>query len=831
MSYIPILKPAIISFAPAFGFYMAMTSNLPLLIGVVVVAMLVIFTACNKQYDMFMDVWEERLETEVYDMADRLRAHQKTIKDYVTLQSQLRASQVFDVSNILNDDQAKKFWVANFGGETSNVDAGRMVETLVYHTDQNIRTHTKKLNEIIITLKVVEMYCGFLGPEKDGLATKIDPKQPEGDTKERKDVGDWWLGLSDANTIFAADKNADLPTIAHYNYKFYGSELSEAVRTMVGICLYPSLTKEQRASLDLDSGQTEKLNHVLTAIVPKRNTEEGDGDLRSPDTVLQGVATLVWKRKHKKLLHGAYSLDYGSIRRTLRLVRKNGYRLRQWAQERLREALGQSRWLCLGDYRSDCLRLESKRRMVHDIIRSVIDKTKTDCVSAYEFQEFVWLFGKMDFLMKRMISSLVNPSYPPGKDKTPSKAQWFRQPWFVVDDKGHAEILTMLYSHANIGDFLIRPARTSRTFVLMYKTSSKSVATVKIVNVPRHAIFEVKKWGESYYSLADLVRSKKHILRQPFIDPMMSATFNIRGHIIKVRVDVFLKKRFRSSKLYKLFQTTTAQSGGSIGSFWKDSHVQLRYDRDVTMFTLMLNLFRYCGVETSGDLKEDHHARGTGIMSEAMLVPPNMQPGFYKLLEEELRFWDMPYDVKGNTILYHENKNWTASRESYHDLEEEEDDENKSEKSHYSDLEGDDDDIAIFQTGKDRGSNEDMDDDAEMEEIVGLDVDQSIETQPHAFEALEGLPKFHLDPKGQKDPCRFTSDQKVEYLSRSTNKWFKATVKEINMDGQAVVVLQAGAEKVANLNQLRPLVVQSSSYEVVDLGDEEEEFEEIVEME
>jgi len=81
---------------------------------------------------------------------------------------------------------------------------------------------------------------------------------------------------------------------------------------------------------------------------------------------------------------------------------------------------------------------------------------------------------------------------------------------------------------------------------------------------------------------------------------------------------------------------------------------ELLYDRDIELFNIILNIYRYYPDIILSSSSSNGGGRGGGsadkkkeaIIAENKILPREMPEGFYSLLKDEFTYWKLPYDVK-----------------------------------------------------------------------------------------------------------------------------------------------------------------------------------------
>mmetsp|Transcript_19974 Transcript_19974/g.32487 ORF Transcript_19974/g.32487 Transcript_19974/m.32487 type:complete len:599 (-) Transcript_19974:222-2018(-) len=535
-------------------------------------------------------------------------------------------------------------------------------------------------------------------------------------------------------------------------------------------------------------------------------------------------------------------------------------------------------WLAQGDYCMDYLRLESKRNTLRQVLTSLLAKKQSQThVSAYQFQDFVQSFGNLEFLINRVLLSLIRICYPQGMRKARNKHQWYLQPFFSTDNRDEREIMAAMKATSKRGEYIIRPAHNKiGVFNLIYRdctSGSSSVHVLPIVNVPEKARFCIvknrNKEGKGvssarnyYFTLIDIINDMKDELKNPFVDPDLQTTLNLRGTGIRVAVSMFLQPKFSQTRLYEMFAVPSSLNK-NLGYFWMDPTRELLYDRDIELFNIILNIYRYYPDIILSSSSSNGGGRGGGsadkkkeaIIAENKILPREMPEGFYSLLKDEFTYWKLPYDVKiagdkksiwltynpgkrfptDEEILRRERAAATSSSSSLSRLRSN----SGGSEGYGSDVDGDFesmdpdddmDDVEIFDAGGGGGQEEPQSGminsmgqgkDAWASSMSGLSHDNKhnpsdnngvedadallpIEQLKHAYEVLEGLPLFHEDPNGRVISPPFSAGDKVEYMSRSTGKWFGAVVQHIDMDEKVTVILNTSQQpKIATFGQLR----------------------------
>ncbi|GAB5363271.1 hypothetical protein AAMO2058_000869400 [Amorphochlora amoebiformis] len=850
VSWIPLLKPAVLSLGPALTFYLAMTSTLPYLMTGLMVTIIFAVLFCNDHYKRVMDAWDEAADKEVYEMADRLRDHRETIKDYCTLQNQLRVNRVYDVSQILQDKVAMGFWVANFGGNVHAVEAERLTQMIIYNTDMRIKENCELFLLSLTQQLAAEYYLNYLGPWDD---KNLPPERDEdGNIVEKRDSqgyiikpkvrkpgpGEvWWKNLV-TNKMFDEAKQIrpEQKTRQQAEWEIHENVIRKAVKKGVIISLYEHLDEKDQREAELSDLQRNRLFAAIDRVKTERAKLLQSGRLASEGLeaaidALESLRSEIGSEAVEKLVNPSQKdprksrlevlkVHYELIKGALQDVRDRGYslnKLREFVMEVSTTYLeDSSKWLARGDYRPRYLRLDSKRRMIYQIINQLAVKRGDGFVSAYEFQELVQRFGKLDFILERIIKSLILIS---NKSTNISSAEWFRQPWFILDSRDEKEIISGLAKYGEKGEFLICPAHSSQTLKLCYLDEKSNVVQLNIENNHEESMFSVPKWNRkdskkeeySFFTLGDLVESqkKKEILKQPFVNPEMLATFNIRGKHLTIPVDVFLEPKFDMSELYKLFQTHSKDNSSELlGSFWKDTSQEIYHGGDLTLFNVIINLFRYCKEE---DPKHPYR--------DSAIVPQNMPESFYRLLKDELREWKMPYNVEvkdGKGVLkYNRNKVWREKKRMM-DMDMDDGGSVASAASHM-DMDMDMDNVVMFEAPEENSSSgrparnrsrESLSGYEEMEffddfDEVRVKMDQDITLEEH-YEVLMGLPRFDEDPEGSVERLPFSSGDKVEYLSKTKGTWNASVIRKWNTDGTLTVTLNvSGMDKIAPLERVR----------------------------
>mmetsp|Transcript_19974 Transcript_19974/g.32488 ORF Transcript_19974/g.32488 Transcript_19974/m.32488 type:complete len:415 (-) Transcript_19974:1924-3168(-) len=313
VSYVPIVKPALKSLAPAAGMYLAMKANLPYLMVFAMICGVIFMIFFPSYYHELSDAWEDVLEKEVYEMADRLRTHQQTLREYATLQSQLRSSRVYDVSNILQDPNAQQFWVANFGANVHAVETDRLIETLLYETDENIKLHSQKARHAIYLLLFIETFCEKLGWSRiQRLLTSSSSSAPkhlmiegvEGGQEEKK----WWRDLFGENRSLKESEDRKnvigRKTLQEEDYEEGVDRMQYLSEQMALLLMYPYLgmAQKEKIRIPFNSNQKKVMKDASLTLLSKEKLHlegvlsgrEYQEALDQYDKQVEGVMLLAW---------------------------------------------------------------------------------------------------------------------------------------------------------------------------------------------------------------------------------------------------------------------------------------------------------------------------------------------------------------------------------------------------------------------------------------------------------------------------------------------------------------------------------------------------------
>jgi len=905
---------------------------------------LTVFVLFPGFYREFTDAWEDVLDKEVYEMADRVCAHQQTLRDFAQLQSQLRENRVYDVSNVLQDQKAQKFWVTNFGANQHAVETGRLIETILFETDAGINSHTNQARDAIYQLLFIESYCEKVGVGARLLVTSEtkepvamitatafaartasdvtkkrgrtrDENKEEEEKKEGKksataaddydydDDGRWYRCLFGERRVLKESqlkqKQFGRETLIEDEYGSGNNSfrLQETTEQMALFLLYPSLPPPERARLKgLSNEDQRELNQASLEVTrelkkymsgsmspEKKNYYYHSKVIPRYEEKVEAIRKHLWQKWTSDLKLSVMRLpSYQQAKEFMNKIQANRSDLKGFAKktsQRLTESL---LWLSQGDYYADYLRLESKRKMVHQVMTSLMTKkSDQNTISAYEFQEFLHLFGNLDFVVTRTILSLIRICHGKGEEKARSNHKWFVQPYLALDNKDLPEVKEDMRRLAVPKHYIIKPAQYKKGVMnLVFMDAERNVNTAVISNVPEKARFKVltyggrriytgKRLGEGelsgvavteklFFSLRDLIQNFQEEVSVPFIDPEKKAKMNVRGTTIHVGVGMFLHAKFRNTRLFEFFHVPS-ELHKPMGSFWIDQNKERLCDREMEVFNVILNIYRYCSEENN--------------LRENAIIPSAMPSAFYELLKQEFEYWKMPYNVSrpmggranpGFRLALNPRKKYLSDAEL---ARKERDDRNKKrprEGALQSDTDddgsfglsdgADDDDIQVFVEGNpqqkvndDVQSQHQLPDHLQDQAIrtgsqscqgfnnshasgVGSIVSshsnpqspgskafynstsddcESIEEGRHAYEVLQGLPLFHEDPKGIVLPSKFHAGQSVQYLSKTTGKWFDAVVESIDLKENVTVTLKVSKKtRVGAFDQLKPKITR-----------------------
>jgi len=625
--------------------------------------------------------------------------------------------------------------VSNFGANTHAVRTGRIMEALIHETDLNIRFYQKQFQQNLFRLMVIE----------EIMKLKNDGKNDE----------HWHT--TDFKSLFPVEKHmpSSHKTRQQEEFEFFcGPEgKKNSIRGIVSQAVKFRLKGEEKLRLnesekkDLEAARATYEKDVKNAATADENERKAVEKYASD--VLKNSENEIGARYISRLLSKTLQRQPTVLKFTYDDIRNFAEDLDQKDEKVMKEIIEQSlrnlhtslKWLSRGDYRPDYLRLERKRKMVHQVFWRLNCRTGEDSVSAFEFQEIVWMCGDFECILQRMIFSAIRIHYPLRARKSIikpcSEAEWFIQPWFVFEQRNDQD---MMSKFGNAGDFVIYPAKTSSILKLLYIDENLKVVTLNIKNSVDESLFHVPKWNEKFFSLEYLVASKCSILRQPFVNPEMRTTFDVRGRDVTVRVDVFLSKILDKTKFGKLF--SIASKSGSLGAFWTNPLEKIRHDGDPELFNILLNLCRYCSNSKDENL-------------EGMVIPQRRPDSFYKMLNAEIEFWKMPYDIiEGKecvTLQFNAERKFTRVSEAVGKEIIEDSDSVDSMPINIVAGDDDDDDIAMFNEDEakiGRTSSHEMSEEEIFDEYEDSDeedervVQEPIEMQDFAEEVFEGLPIF-----------------------------------------------------------------------------------------
>mmetsp|Transcript_31463 Transcript_31463/g.55379 ORF Transcript_31463/g.55379 Transcript_31463/m.55379 type:complete len:328 (+) Transcript_31463:55-1038(+) len=293
-----------------------------------------------------------------------------------------------------------------------------------------------------------------------------------------------------------------------------------------------------------------------------------------------------------------------------------------------------------------------------------------------------------------------------------------------------------------------------------------------------------------------------------------------------------------------------------MGSFWKDTSVELRFDRDPTMFNLILNIFTYCN-KLNPTTTTQNTPHGLWSFSELSVVPDGRSVRFYEMLIQELNFWKMPYDAKYDSgvfrMVYNANKDAWRSAMWEDNVGAALDDDagyaltDEDEVSDYSDVEGgseldgdldaldDDDDIEIFEVEQPKPlqdqpaahSGPSTQNDADhvhkkstppttpsttISDADGagdasyIDRPKSSASEGARFHQIKRDENIANLPNSELVVCGlplffipqelFKAGDSVLYLSKSQNAWFPATVETLDNARGEVAVRLSGSKRI-----------------------------------
>jgi len=167
--YIPIAKPAITTLGPAACFYVAMDKFfLAYIFGAFLIFFLLLLI--NKPVvEEFINAWRGTHDAELEKYIKKFKKFYATLRDYVTLQNQLRKARTFDVRSILGDDEkARGFWIRHFGASTHSVDTPQMIDALLHHNNQHHIVGKQSRDVIYNTIS------NIIDKNGDGLVSPIE---------------------------------------------------------------------------------------------------------------------------------------------------------------------------------------------------------------------------------------------------------------------------------------------------------------------------------------------------------------------------------------------------------------------------------------------------------------------------------------------------------------------------------------------------------------------------------------------------------------------------------------------------------------------------------
>ena len=870
LRWVSLVKPLItFLFTNFVWIYLGREGYLPHAVIGMLFCLFLFITVFPSQFDRLYNTWTDSDNMIIEGLTKDMRHDQDDLREYINMQGELRACRKFDVATVLEaGTDAAKFWSDHFGSDTATVESSRVVEALLIETDRRIKSHTVAFWDAYARLTVAKLEC-----ERRSVA--IDESQC---TLEQLFPNEYSIHPDGRSKT-----EVEIPPHAHTRPKRQVEMLDSKkeplirsrLRALLRVTWYEnainkSLPEADVKALrnDLTKKQFEQLNKARQDIlqVEKRESEEATGRWRrsqsssnaarpreaelkkTVETVgadfsdmnasrwsevtefkeIQGKGNAKFRKNIAEVLE--IGVSFGRVLEIKRgLEEKDDKDVREMIEKAVKDCKKEAEWLARGDYREEYLALETKRNLIHQIVLALGDRTHDGFISPLEVEQLLLRLGSLDFLIKRVIWSCIHEE----KDRCDgwfpiaSASTWYSRPGVKLVSAADAR--DSILRNGSPGDYAVWPdIETGKAFVLAYVDQKRNLQQIRLENDAKSSVFFIVSDEDVYsyyYDLGEIIEAyrKRGLLRRPFVNPNMRACMNVSGSRFDVRLGPFLQPVFKGTKLYRKFKPSKKDDGtGPPGPFWKDVNQEMRFDRDRALFNIILNIYRYCG-------------KGAAAASCLDAVIPNvMPPDLCEMLRDELLEWNMPFVLSSEGKLNFDRKAMrdldkkAGKRQA--DDDDDGDNDDDSDDASAMDLLDDDGEVELVVSGDEsQGDMSEIDDgevfseDELLQDMEPEVIDQSILAGQHAYEVLEGLPRFDENPNGVITTPPFTSGQQVEYFSKNKNGWFRGSVARIVMDqvGQepTVWVRIDRAERPVSLGSDRLRRVAGANIEGYDMVD------------
>lgn len=846
---------------------------------IILTVLLILFSKFYpERYEKLCNFFTDSANTKIEGLTSDIRQCQKDMREYINMARELRACRKYDVGTVLVEGtEAADLWSRHFGSDTAVVESSRVVEALLVETDRRIQDHTAAFWDAYARLTIAELeYERRFPEEKYESRCTLEQLFPDRYTIPGPRPNEIAIPPS-ANALpklqielfevkskmYIRNRLRALLRVAWY---LEDDNDKKALKESLTTAQYLRLENVRQGHLSVIPRRPSN-GRIPLLRFDKGVARPGYDKLKNAVTevgteLATSSASHWWKKvfKETKDRHAeieiAEVLKIGiSFKRVLEIEREFGKRDGKGNQEdekdcrkkilqaAMNTAVADCRkeaiWLARGDYRRDYLRLETKRNVIHQIVLALGDRTHDGFMSPLEVEQLLLRAGSLDFLMKRLIWSCIHEKKGKGGQGAgnwflkASAATWYFRPGLKLVSA--AETRESMRENGIPGDFAIWPDIKPRRFVFAYVDEKRNMKEVRMENDFKTSCFTLlqsdaksscfEASGGRFYALSDIIKTYKEkavkemksILR-PFVNPSRGARINISGSRFDVHVGVFLQPVFQDTRLFKKFVSSLKDEKGTErpGDFWKDVNRELRFDRDPTLFNIILNIYRYCGRGGDAQGYTSEPAIGAAAARRACaVIPKGMPSALTEMLRDEFKFWKLPFVLgEGCTVTYNKEAATAIDVEDAGPRQVDDGD-NGGDKSDIDDiflLDGDDDSPVEIYYGDDNDDEILIDSDDEGEhtssDVESFEVEQSILAGKYAYEALEGLPRFDGESKrGIITAPLITTGQQVEYFSENRKKWFLATVARIEMgggDGDPTVVVQVGrGEKEVPLGSKR----------------------------